>query len=87
MRDVVLIADKSKVKAKYKFGVIDVVNTSEDGFVRSAVIRYSLVQNDNVKTILVTRSVQRLILILPVEEQEHSIEVKDDGVNVKCMQS
>ena len=33
---------------------------------------------DRVKVIRVTRSVQRLVLILPVEEQAHPLDVKDD---------
>ena len=85
-----MICDASKLKAKYKLGVVDTVNTSKDGNVRSAVVRYSLVQKapsgaDRVTQVQVTRSVQRLVMILPVEEQQHPVLVKDDEVTVKCV--
>ena len=71
------------LKAKYKLGAVDAVTVSRDGNVRSASIRYVLVQNTahgehRIRVVRVTRSVQRLVLILPVEEQDHPLEVKDD---------
>ena len=83
--DLVMICDAGKLKAKYKLGVVDAVNVSFDGHVRSATIRYVLVQqnsneNDRIRVIRVTRSVQRLVLILPIEEQAHQLEVKEDGL-------
>ena len=83
--DVVMIADASKIKAKYKLGVIDSVKVSRDEFVRSVVVRYVLVQNNRIQNILVTRSVQRLILILPVEEQDSPVYIEDNGLRVKCL--
>ena len=83
--DVVMIADASKIKAKYKLGVIDSVKVSKDEFVRSVVVRYVLVQNNRIQNILVTRSVQRLILILPVEEQDSPVYIEDNGLRVKCL--
>ena len=83
--DLVMISDSSKVKAKYKLGIVDGVNFSDDGFVRSAIIRYY-----NRKGIAekwtseqVVRSVQRLTLILPVEEQDASVMVKDYDYHVQ----
>ena len=78
-----MICDTGKLKSKYKVGVVDVVNVSLDGHVRSATIRYILIQknfngDDRVRVVHITRSVQRLVLLLPVEEQTHPLEVKDD---------
>jgi hypothetical protein len=88
--DLVLICEPSKLKAKYKLGVIDSVTTSRDDIVRSVVVRYVLLQKNakgddfNTRIIRVTRSVQRLVLILPVEEQSTPLTVTDDEVVVQC---
>ena len=81
--DLVMIVDTSPIKAKYKLGVVDTVHTSDDGHVRSATVRYVLLQKNNngedvVKNVTVKRSVQRLALILPVEEQVTRLEVTDN---------
>ena len=88
--DLVNICETSKVKLKYKMGVIDSVKLSDDGVVRSATVRYCNIQKnpkgeDKVSTVRVTRSVQRLILIMPVEEMSSSVEVKDCEQCVKCV--
>ena len=77
--DLVMIADTSKIKSKYKLGVVDEVKVSTDGCVRSAVVRYYIQRGGSAKWTpeKVTRSVQRLTLILPVEEQDTSVMVKD----------
>ena len=87
--DLVLICEPSKLKAKYKLGVVDSVNHSADNLVRSVVVRYILVRKNakgvlSTRTIRVSRSVQRLVLILPVEEQHTPLEVTDDEVTIKC---
>ena len=81
--DVVMIAEPSKLKAKYKLGIVDEVKASRDAVVRSVVIRYNNIRigSDNAPRafpVRVTRSVQRLILILPVEEQSTALVVNDD---------
>ena len=81
--DVVLICESSPIKAKYKLGIVDAVHLSVDGHVRSATVRYVLLQKNNkgedmVRNITVKRSVQRLALILPVEEQVTPLEVTDN---------
>ena len=81
--DLVMISDSSPIKAKYKLGVVDAVQASDDGHVRSVTLRYVLLQKNNngedvVKNITVKRSVQRLALILPVEEQVTRLEVTDN---------
>ena len=73
-----------------ELAVVDTVTPSNDGRVRTAVLRYELVQKipaggDRVSTVHITRSVQRLVMILPVEEQQHSVVVKDDEVAVTCV--
>ena len=87
--DLVLICEPSKLKAKYKLGIVDSVVLSSDNIVRSAVVRYVLLQKNskgdvNTRIIRVSRSVQRLVLILPVEEQHTPLVVTDDEVTVSC---
>ena len=77
-----MICETSKIKSKYKMGVVDAVKESRDGVVRSATVRYCNIQSnpkgdDKVTTVRVIRSVQRLVLIMPVEEMSSSIEVQD----------
>ena len=61
---------------------VDDVKVSRDNIVRSAVLRYNNVQNSNnelrARPVRVTRSVQRLVLILPVEEQSSPLDIMDD---------
>ena len=81
--DLVLICNSSPIKAKYKMGVVDAVHPSADGHVRSVTVRYVLLQKNNkgedvVKNITVKRSIQKLALILPVEEQVNPLEVRDN---------
>ena len=82
--DLVRICEPSKLKAKYKLGIVDAVTISADGNVRSAIIRYVLLQKnskgeDMVRVIRVSRSVQRLVLILPVEEQDTQLTITSDN--------
>ena len=92
--DVVLICEPTKLKSKYKMGIIETVVSSNDGVVRSATVRYVLLQRSTQKgvdhkvtTIRVQRSVQRLVLILPVEEQEGPVEVEDHESHMECVTS
>ena len=60
-----MVCEPTKVKAKYKLGVVDAVKTSADGYVRSATICYTNIQkntNGDIKSqiIGVYRRVQRL---------------------------
>jgi hypothetical protein len=87
--DLVLICEPSKLKAKYTLGVVDSVTISTDNIVRSVVVRYVLLQKNangvlNTRIIRVSRSIQRLVLILPVEEQHTQLTVMDDEVAVHC---
>ena len=88
VRDVVLICEPTKIKAKYRLGVVETVKTSNDGRVRSATVRYASIQSargeDQVRMIRVQRSVQRLCVVLPVEEQSTGVEVEDFEFHVEC---
>ena len=83
--DLVMIHESSPIKAKYKLGIVDDVHSSTDGCVRSVTVRYVLVQKnprgeDKVRNIRVKRSVQRLSLILPVEEQSTTLGVEENAL-------
>jgi hypothetical protein len=85
-----MICEDSKIKSKYKMGVVEVVKQSNDGVVRSATVRYvNITHNprgeDDVSTVHVRRSIQRLVLIMPVEEMTTSVVVKDFQHCVKCV--
>ena len=84
--DVVMIAEPTKLKARYKLAVVEDVKVSRDGFVRSAMLRYNNITN-NMNTrrtvpVRVSRSVQRLVLILPVEEQSSPLMVQEEDQQV-----
>ena len=86
--DLVMICEPSQIKAKYKLAIVESVHTSSDGCVRSATLRYSNIRGDGWTSVRVQRSVQRLVMILPVEEQEQPLQVKDceDHVEVSVAQ-
>ena len=89
VNDVVMICEPTKVKAKYRLAIVEDVKTSGDGCVRSATVRYSSIRTspkgkDIVQAIRVKRSVQRLCLILPVEEQSAGVEVNEHEFHVQC---
>ena len=80
--DVVLLHENSALKGKYQLGIVDSIKEGKDNLVRSCAIRYTIPNpKDPVniysggKHIRVTRSVQRLTLILPVEEQSIPLDV------------
>ena len=79
--DLVLIADSGPIKGQYQLGVIFAVHTSGDDLVRSATVQYFKRGNSGGWTTQqVVRSVQRLVMILPVEEQMTRLQVKEDQV-------
>lgn len=85
-----MICEPSKVKSKYKMGVVETVKQSNDGAVRSATMRYCNVQRnprgeDKVTTVRVARSVQRLVLIMAVEEMSAPVDVEEYEHCVKCV--
>ena len=85
--DVVLIHDKSEIKGKYLMGLVDSVCIGKDQRVRSCIVSYMLPRSKDSagqysggKRVVISRSVQRLSLLLPVEEQMEKIEVNGENV-------
>ena len=73
--DVVLVADKSYNKGSYKLAQVHEVFPGTDGKVRKVNIRYKHLRSDEpnemykgAKDIIVSRSVQRLALLVPTSE-------------------
>ena len=88
----VMICEKTKVKGKYRLAIVDDVKVSRDGNVRSANVRYTLVgtspQGKEIQQAMqVHRSVQRLCLILPVEEQSSEVTVNEHVFYVQCIKA
>ena len=88
--DLVLIHDSSPFKGKYVMGVVEDVVIGKDERVRSCSVSYvvpgSTGSGQNYsrgKHVIVKRSIQKLTLLLSVEEQEHAIEVEGDVVKLK----
>ena len=85
INDVVLICHSTAIKGKYRLAVVEEVKVSDDGCVRSVLLRYAVVTKDNKSRVVrVRRSVQRLALILPVEEQSSPIDVREHDNYVQC---
>ena len=83
--DVVLVHDSSPIKGKYTLAIVQDVRLSRDNRVRSCTVGYRVPNpKDKVreytggKWIKLSRSVQKLSLLLPVEEQVIKLEVKDN---------
>ena len=75
--DVVLILDQDTISRTYKLGQIVEAEPDSDGKVRSVKVRYKSYQTGTKKgksiysgasNIIVSRSVQKLCLIVPIEE-------------------
>ena len=81
--DLVMICEPSQIKAKYKLAIVEDVLTSNDGCVRSATLRYTNIRGEQCTSVRVKRSVQRLVLVLPVEEQDTPLTVKDCDTRVE----
>ena len=85
VNDVVLICQSTAIKGKYRLAVVEEVKVSDDGCVRSVLLRYAIIAKDAKPRIVhVRRSVQRLVLILPVEEQSSPVEVNEKEHSVEC---
>ena len=86
--DIVLLHDKTPIKGKYQLGVVESTVKSADGLVRSCQVGYKIptptkpvdIYEGKGKWISLSRSVQRLTLLLPVEEQAKPLTVEKDGV-------
>ena len=82
--DLVMICEATQIKSKYKLGLIETVHMSADGCVRSATVKYTNISGDGrCSHVRVQRSVQRLVLVLPVEDQVSSLEVVERNTDVQ----
>ena len=85
--DLVLVHDSSKLRGKYKLAKVTAVKVSHDGLVRSCTMgdrqTRSLTKRKEHRSVWqsLERSVQRLTLLLPVEEQAEELEVSDGMIN------
>ena len=82
--DIVLLHDKSPIKGTYQLGIVESIKEGVDQLVRSCKVSYvipyvkdKLHQYLGGKRITVSRSIQRLTLLLPVEEQNVKIGLND----------
>lgn len=79
--DLEMVTDKNAIKSKYRLGIILEATKSSDGRVRSTVVQYFLPHTNKAsnakgkrgREITITRSAQRLAVILAVEEQERPL--------------
>merc|ERR1712237_247093 len=84
--DLVLVHDSNKLRKKYKLAVVTDVHTSQDGMVRSCTVGFrqtrAPTKKEKYRSVwqVLQRSVQRLTLLLPVEEQDEILEVTDGVV-------
>ena len=85
--DVVLLHDKTAIKGKYRLGIVSSIKESMDKMVRSCTVTYTVPSGkDPVGTynggrkVSVTRSIQRLTVLLPVEEQDRKLCAYEDTI-------
>ena len=85
--DVVLLHDKTAIKGKYKLGIVSSVKRSLDKLVRSCTVTYTIPfgrdpagRYTEGRKISVTRSIQRLTVLLPVEEQDKKLCAYEDTI-------
>ena len=66
---------------KYKLGIVLTVNASSDGLVQSVTVQYFIKQGNGeaLTAQQVVCSVQRLVMVLPVEEQSENLQVQEDA--------
>ena len=85
--DIVLVHDVSVLKKAYKMAVVETVKQSADGLVRSCIVSYRVSNpkdsSENYsggKLVKISHSVQRLTLLLSVEEQEQNLVIENGKV-------
>ena len=83
--DIVLLHESSHIKGKYTLGIVDSVKEGEDSLVRSCKVSYVIPNSKDKassytpgKRVVVSRSIQRMSLLLPVEEQSKPMTFKND---------
>ena len=85
--DIVLVHDVNAIKGSYKLAKVISVKMSADGLVRAGIVQYRIPYEKDKKSeytggklISLSRSVQRLTLILAVEELDHDVIVNNGSV-------
>ena len=75
--DVVLVSDSNTLRGTYSLGLVHATHPGKDGKVRTVTISYknykvgeSIKEYKGAKDVLVRRSVQRLVLISPIEQRD-----------------
>ena len=75
--DIVLILDKNTLKGEYRLGRVVETHPSKDGNVRKVSVAYKnfmvgkkVSEYKGVKDTIVKRSVQRLVLLVPIDTSE-----------------
>ena len=88
--DIVLVHDKTPLKGKYLLAIVEAVSPGMDGLVRSCKVGYGIPKETGDITkyvgrrwVTITRSVQRLSLLLAVEEQDKPLTVEGGNIVVK----
>ena len=72
VNDIVIIQDSNVVRGEWKLVSIKRILPSQDGLIRKCEVEYKLKHQDGIISnsfTVVTRPVQRLIILLPVEDQ------------------
>ena len=82
-----LVHDKTPMKGKYLLAVVEAVNPGKDGLVRSCKVGYGIPKEtgditkyEGRRWVTITCSVQRLTLLLAVEEQDIPLTVEGGNV-------
>ena len=70
LNDVVMVQDANPIRGEWTLGVVDEIIDSKDGRVRNVMIKYK--KGDTTKRI--QRAVQRLIVIVPSDQEEETQE-------------
>ena len=84
--DIVLVHDTTSFKGRYRIAKVEQVKVSADGIVRSCSVVYRIPntkdhphQYSGGKIVKLSRSVQRLTLLLAKEDQETELQVDENG--------
>ena len=64
--DIVIIQDKNLIRGQWRLGRISLVHPDSDGIVRNVDVQYK--HNDSTLYTTINRPVQRLIMLMPVDE-------------------
>ena len=74
--DIVMIQDANQVRGKWKLGRVSTADPSlRDGYVRNVEVEYKSGTREFTK---VTRPVQRLVVVVPVDEDQNTNEKADE---------